>query len=210
LVFSTRKDGVSNLSAVGIDGQINQARSQNNDPKMKVLSPIWSPNGTNIMYLAQAATTGKASRRLVVNDGTTDRTIFQTESPLRMIGWEENTHFLVGLMEPRRFMLGELALKRLSMAGKDSPQEVIGQALPIYLQSLKLSPDARTLAFTARQNDCDNIWLYSLKTRELTQLTKNTEKHYHLTGLVWLPDGSALCYSKQSTSTVIKAMELFN
>lgn len=209
LVFSTRKDGVSNLSVIGADGQTKSARSHNNDPGMKVLSPIWSPNGANIIYLAQAATTGKAKRSLVINDGSVDQTIFRTESPLRMIGWENNEQFLVGLMEPRRFMLGELALKRISLSGKET-QIAIDRPLPIYLQSLQVSPDAKTLALTARQSDCDNIWLYSLTTNELTQLTQNTEKHYHLTGLVWAPDSSALFYSKQSTSTVIRAMKLFD
>ncbi len=209
LIFTTRKDGISNLSVIGTDGQSQPARSQNNDPKMKILSPIWSPDGARIIYLAQAATTGKARRSLIVNDGSADRTIFRTESPLRMIGWEDNEHFLVGLMESRRSMLGELALKRISLNGEET-QIAIAQSLPIYLQSLQLSPDSGTLAFTARQNDCDNIWLYSLATKQLTKLTNNTEKHHHLTGLVWLPDGGALCYSKQSTSTVIKAMKLFD
>lgn len=209
LVFSARNSGITNLSAIGIDGQTKPARSQNADPALKLLSPLWSPDGTRILYLTQMAATGKAQRSLVVNDGARDQTIFRTELPLRLIGWQDDNHFLIGLMEPGKFMLGELTLKQFSLAG-DETRAVIGQSLPIYLHSLRLSPDGKSLAFTARQNDCDNVWLYTLATRQLTQLTTNNEKHQHLTGLIWTPDGSGLCYGKQSTSTSIMALELFD
>lgn len=207
LVFSAAKGEIVNLSALGVDGQPRPARSQNTNPKLSVLSPMWSPDGSRIAYLAQAATIKKGTRNLVINDGNQDRTIFSTDLPMRMIGWQDDIHFLVGLMEPTPFQLGHLRLKRVSLAGQMT-EEAIDQSLSVYLYSLRLSPDGQTIAMLARQNDCDNVWLYSLTTRQLTQVTVNQETNRFLTGLTWLPDGKSLCYGKHSTSTWIKAIEL--
>lgn len=209
LAYPTRNAGVTNVVALSADGKTKVARSQNADPALKLVSPLWSPDGIRLAHLAQTALTGKAKRSLIINDGQRDRTIWRTDLPVRMIGWADGAHLLAGVMEPANLMVGALTLKRITLAGGEA-QEMIGESLPIYFNSVRLSPDGRMLAFTARQDDCDNVWLYALDTRQLRKLTANKETHLHLTGLNWLPDGKAICFSKQSTATSIWAMENFN
>ncbi|HMV47693.1 MAG TPA: winged helix-turn-helix domain-containing protein [Blastocatellia bacterium] len=211
LAYSLRAGGITNLMTISPDGQNKTPRSHNADPKLFLISPLWSPDETRIAYLAQKTGAGKSERSIVISNiisgGEQDQTIFRTDLLVRMIGWAGNNTLLAGVMEPSaKFTLGELTLERLSLSGKES-RERIGQQMLIYLNTLRLSPDGKTLAFTARQNDCDNVWLYSLLTRQPRQLTANNKTHLHLTSLAWLSDGSAVCFSKQSTSTSIWVME---
>lgn len=211
LAYSLRAGGVTNLMTISPDGQTKTQRSHNADPKLFLISPLWSPDETRIACLMQKSVAGKSERGIVVNNivsgGEQDQTIFRTDSLVRMIRWSDNNTLLAGVMEPSaKFTLGELTLEKISLGGNES-RERIGQQMPIYLNSLRLSPDGKTLAFTARQNDCDNVWLYSLSTRRLRQLTANNKTHLHLTSVAWLPDGSGVCFSKQSTSISIWVME---
>jgi Tol biopolymer transport system component/DNA-binding winged helix-turn-helix (wHTH) protein len=212
VAYVARTGAGYNLKTVSVTGQGSTVRTQNTDPKLQLTAPLWSPDGTRIAYLAQPLLlpVSKVPRSVMVNDGARDQVILRTEARVRMLGWTAHgQQLLVGLLNPETTeTLNELQLQLLTPATGQA--QTLAQLPAVHLHSPKLSPDGKLLAFSARQNDADNLWLFSLADRRLKKLTANTEPHLHYSGLAWLPDGSGLCYSKQASSTTIYALENFN
>jgi Tol biopolymer transport system component/DNA-binding winged helix-turn-helix (wHTH) protein len=217
LAYCTSKDKVMNIRTVTVRDQQSANRSNNTDPKLKLSTPLWSPDGNRIAYLAQttlANLPGQAARSVLIsvliNDGQQDQTIFRTEERLRMIGWTpDGNHFLVGMMNSDEAdRPGTVKLYQIALTGNQP--EMLGELKNAYLFSLRLSPDGKKLAFTVRQAERDNVWLYSLADGRSRPVTTNLEPHLHFNGLSWLPDSKGLYFSKLSGSTSIYALENFH
>lgn len=86
-------------------------------------------------------------------------------------------------------MMGDLYL--LPITGGKAERITHGMA---YETHPKFSPDGTHLAFTSDSSGAENIWIMELATREFTQITKDSDKHYQ--SAEWTPDGDYIVASK--------------
>lgn len=86
-------------------------------------------------------------------------------------------------------MMGDLYL--LPIAGGQAERITHGMA---YETHPKFSPDGAHLAFTSDSSGAENIWIIELATKEFTQITKDSDKHYQ--SAEWTPDGEYIVASK--------------
>jgi hypothetical protein len=181
---------------------------------LQLLSPIWSPDGKRLAYLAQTSSRSKRiPRSVVMNErdaaGGREQTLLQTDLRIRMVGWAAGgTKFLAGLVAPE--MPGAIVdMELVQLTPGQQEAGPIAKLPSVYFNSLRLSPDAKTVAFVARQDKCDNIWQVSLDDRRLRKLTNNKDSQMRYAGLAWSPDQKSLFFSKQSATTKILKMENF-
>lgn len=214
LAFSALKSKVLNIWTVPATGGAEKMISNNADPDTKLVSPIWSPDGMRLVYLAQPSAIGKAPRRIVLYEqtpeGGKEQTLVQTESRLRMLGWsEDGTKFLFGeVTQDSSAAMVNLELKQIALGQTDAVR--IGKLDGIYFNSPLLSPDGKSVVYIARQSNRDNLWRLSLADRRAKQLTNNTETLLHLTAPAWSPDEKSIYYTTQSTRTEIRSLTNFD
>ncbi len=213
LAFSAIDEKVINIWTVPADGGAEIMISNNNDPRLQLLSPIWSPDGKRLAYLAQTSRLKGIPRSVLMNErdaaGGREQTLLQTDLRIRMVGWAAGgTKFLAGLVAPE--MPGAIVdMELVQLTPGQQETGPIAKLPSVYFNSVRLSPDAKTVAFVARQDKCDNIWQVSLDDRRLRKLTNNKDSQMRYAGLAWSPDQKSLFFSKQSATTKIWKMENF-
>ena len=75
---------------------------------------------------------------------------------------------------------------------------------------MTLSPDGKTVAFTARENDKDDIWTAATNGGEPKKITANGSTRLYYASLVWSPDGKTIFFDKQEQIDTISMFENFN
>ena len=76
--------------------------------------------------------------------------------------------------------------------GRETPVPVPTQTI----QSVRLSPDGKQLAFSTEDHNRRDIWIYELNNGALTRLTQDGDNW----SPIWTPDGTAVIYSRDGES----------
>ena len=79
----------------------------------------------------------------------------------------------------------------------------------IYSKSMTLSKDGKTVAFTARQNDKDDIWIAPTNNGKAKKITANGNSRLYFGSLEWSPDGKTIFFDKQDETSIISMFENF-
>ena len=191
IVYSSKQSGAYNLWTVDENGSNPQMLTDNNDKKLKFNSPIWSLDGNQIAFtyrLQIEANKFQYGVSSLLNGET--KNIFQSDSQIRLLNWSQSgTEVLLAVKNQE-----DVDLIKVNSNGKP---EVLVKMKGAYLHGICLSLDTKKIAFSARRNGVDNIFVYSLDGQE-SQLTSNLDNTLYYSGLTWSPDGNQLFYSKQS------------
>ncbi len=215
LAYCAVQDGIVNAWVVNADGTQAAPISANRDPDLRFDRPLWSPDGQQLAYVTETGrkgTPGKQTRSLWLLKQGTPVVIFQTESPLRFLGWAANKEWIVALVDSvagSRTQPTTVQLLRLTLSGANGPanQRSLGALDETYLSNLHLSANGRKVAFVKAQKGRDDIWVFSLTGGPPRQLTSNDDPSFVSASLTWSPDGKTIYYDKQARWSMLTMID---
>jgi serine/threonine protein kinase len=208
LVYVSQENQQPRLMQIGADGQsakslLTPAQEQSDF----FSSPIFSRNGERLSFINSTRASGKRSRQMAVLDKGNLFILRETNRFLHSLGWhnENNTLLIAETEEVPGNAVQDAQVLQCSM--ESARCEPLIPLEKVFLPSLQLSPDARTLAFVTLINGSNNIVTYSLVTGQRRQLTNNTDTGIYYAGLRWMPNGQGLLFSKQTNFEVLTLIE---
>jgi hypothetical protein len=153
-------------------------------------------------------------RTFYLYDVAQHRALWQSmDEEVRLLGWSATSDavYVASIKGPREVDPTEVKLSRLSTSQSNAGARatVLTQFADTYLQNVVLAPGAEKVAYVARQDDADNIWVASLPTGRRRRLTANADPNLSLGCLAWAPQANLLGFTKQSNATSIWMIENF-
>ena len=209
VVYSVQKSGVKDLRMRIPDGQIIEL-TDNQDPARSFLSPVWSPSGKRLVYVSQQKPSSKDQKPewnvwLYENGGA--KSIFTTSASLRLLGWISEDQLLFEKCDgPMSSRLSNISLLKLSVAGESRS---LSDVRDVYALSMVLSPDGKKVAYSARQDDKDNIWIIDITSGFQKKVTANANSKLFFGSPSWTPDNKIIYFDKQEEINMISMIDNF-
>ena len=183
--------------------------TNNENAKVRFNSPLFSTDGKRIAFISREQFSEKTMMSLWFWEAGKMKQIFSTANGLRLLGWSASGSEILlemtdGVMKtsPR-----DVKLLRVTLTGDN---RIVSTFKQIYATSMTLSPDGKTVAFTARENDKDDIWTAATNGGEPKKITANGSTRLYYASLVWSPDGKTIFFDKQEQIDTISMFENFN
>ncbi|HUF02549.1 MAG TPA: protein kinase [Aridibacter sp.] len=166
--------------------------------------PILSPDGKRLAFFSQRNEGGEVVRSIwaTEDDLKEPRKIFETERLIRLIGWDKGGEELI-LAEASKFssIPEETSLLRLRISGGDPEQFVRLQNA--YYYNIFPSPDNESIAYAARKDGKDDIWIVAIRGGEFRKLTANNDSETYFSALSWSPDSGTIYFGKQTRFSLL-------
>lgn len=209
LVYYSRKNGQQNLWLVNADGSDDRQLTQNTDANLLLHCPIWSADGKRIAYIAKTNTPGadgKVIFSLWVIDITTAeaKQVHQANVFINLLGWSaDGTNLVWATLNYHSVTSAPLAVSLLTTASSGSATRTITNLAATYFYNIHLSPDGQRIAYVARQDDKDNLWVLPLNGGAPQKFTANQDARLYFSSLAWASDGQAIYFGKQSRYSLL-------
>jgi Tol biopolymer transport system component len=173
-------------------------------------APLWSADGYRIAFMSQekpAANDQKTTWKIWVVERDSPKVIHSSTVPLRLLGWSTDGDLVLEeSVVPMAARPLDVKLLQLSAAGQERSETLFNN---IYVTSMSLSPDGKQVAFTARQDNRDNIWLARTTGRDLRKITTNGNTRLFYGSPAISPDGKTIFFDKQEETNIISRLENF-
>lgn len=210
IAYLLNREGISNIRQVSTDGSADVQITNNNDEKLLLNCPIWSDDGSRIAFYFKSTKLneeGKQINGLQITDinSTETHTIFETSSTLRLIGWNSSGNGLI-FASPSKVtgLPPEVELSEVEI--ETGKQHSVALLKSVYYYNIFLSQDKKTIAYVARQDSKDNIWLTNSDGKKARKITNNNDPNLYFSSLSWSPDGNAVYYGKQSRYSLLSML----
>lgn len=194
------------LASLDSDETVNLTNNEN--ANLRYTSPLFSTDGSRVIFISSEIVSEKIIFGLWLwEDGRTKK-IFSTDGGLRLLGWSASGNEILLEMTDGVMKTTPLDVKLLEVAltGESRTLTVFKN---IYADTMTLSADGKRLAYTARQNDKDDIWLTSLPGGEPKKVTANGSTRLFYASPAWSPDGKTIYFDKQEQIDTISMLENF-
>ncbi|MBS1786666.1 MAG: serine/threonine-protein kinase [Acidobacteria bacterium] len=215
IAYISDKNDLQNLWTIAADGSGETQITRNTDPGLSFNCPLWSADGSQIAYSSKPDISSPKEKIIhsiwLTDEGNkTSKTVIESESFLRLIGWSQEDKGLILATLKGRYSSTrptEVELVRVTIAtGEQRPIATLQAA---YLYNVHLSADRKTIAFTSRQDGKDNIWLIPSSGGGAKKLTANNDARLYFSSLSWSPDGRAIYFGKQSRHSLLSMIPNF-
>jgi Tol biopolymer transport system component len=99
-------------------------------------------------------------------------------------------------------------LKRVAIAG--GAQSPIADLKNIYFYNIFLSDDRKLIAYAARTDNKDDIWVIPSAGGAARKVTNNNDSGLYYSRLAWLHDGSSIVFGKQTRYSLLSIITDLN
>jgi len=206
IAYISNRNGASNVWTVGLQGT-DVVLTDNTDPDAQIYCPLWSADGKRLAFFFQKKKkdeNGKAICGLKLLDTATGKTtdIFQSPRIMRLIGWTPDENGLI-IAEPDKVsgLPLETLIKKIAVAS--GTETVISSLKNIYFYNIFLSDDRKYIAYAARSDDKDDIWVIPSTGGQARKLTGNNDSGLYFSRLAWFHDGSSIVFGKQTRFSLL-------
>lgn len=211
LIYTVIKSGVVNLWQSAADGSTQTPLTNNENKNLIFFTPTYSPGGKDFAWISREI---NAQKKIIwsvwLSENGEAQRIYQTENALDISGWSPNGNELLVLsienapMKP--ISAGVVSINRLSLDGELRPAAVLESA---YAQNIRLSPDGKTLAFAARQDNKDVIQIMPVSGGTVKTLASSSDARVYFASLSWSPDSKTVYFGKQANWQTISILDNF-
>lgn len=210
IAYSGEQEGVSNIRIAAADGAGSEAVSGNTEKNRTHACPIWSPDGKKLAFVwrdrnPEPGSKPKIGLKIYTESSGEIREIALGDERVRFLGWSENGNDLIYLSakREREFSLTPPQSILTSVSPDTREKRVLKTFEQIYFDNVHLSPDRRSLAFTARTGGKDDIWIWRTGDNDARRITDNRDSRLYFSSLKWSPDSGAIYFGKQSRFTLL-------
>ena len=200
------KGGSPNIWIAGRDASESQLTSYT-EVDRTVLCPVWSSDGKRLAYFFQKKPSAEGKKPVrglsVFNTETGQQAdVYQSEATFRFIGWTSDENgLIIAETEKSGGLPPETLVKRVSISDGSSAEIV--RIKNAYYYNIFLSKDRRNIAFAARNNDLDDLWVVPSAGGVPRKLTANNDSGLSMSRLSWSNGGSAIFFGKQTRFSML-------
>jgi Tol biopolymer transport system component len=206
IAYSSNRNGADNIWTIWPSTGDDRLVTNNSDANLTFTCPIWASDGKRLAFFSQTKRPdgqGKTERAIwivEVEKGSASK-VFSTAKPIRMIGWSsDETELLIAETEKLGSSLPpETIISRVSSGASTE----IARLKNAYYYNIFLSVDRKQIAYAARNNDLDDIWLMPASGGTPQSLTENNDFSIFFSRMAWKNDGSAIIFGKQTRFSLL-------
>jgi Tol biopolymer transport system component len=196
-----------NIWMASVDAAETSNLTDNTNPNVRYHPPVWSPDGKRITFLSSEKTEDPKTSLRLYEQGKL-KEIYSTKGSLHLLGFSASGNEILlamtdGIMRSTPL---EVKLLQVSITGES---RILNVFKDIYAWSLTLSDDGKRLAFTARRDERDNIWMAAVSGGEPKKLTANSPHRIFYGSPAWSADGKVIFFDKQDQINTISMFENF-
>lgn len=208
------REGNRNIWLFDFDGSNEAQLTENNDAKLGLSCPMWSPDGKRIAYTTKTNNAeGKPTYSFRVIDVETKKAevVYEEAVFLRLIGWSQNGNEVI-LASVKSSPFEDLHKEVLLLKTGITPGKIhqITALKDTYLFNIHLAPDKKTIAFTSHRETKDNLWVISATGGEAKKITNNNDSRLYFSSMAWSPDSGSIFFGKQSRYSLLSMLTNFN
>ncbi len=212
IAYGANKSGASNIWALVVQDGSDAALTDNADKDLSTSCPIWSSDGKRLAFFSNKTTKDAQIRSIKLLDMETGKVsaVFESNRPIRLIGWSTDETALI-IAEPDKANVGvppETLLKRITITS--GAEFLIARLQNIYFYNIFLSDDKKYIAFAARNEDKDDVWIIPSAGGVARKITGNNDSGLYFSRLAWLHDGSAIVFGKQTRFSLLSMISDIN
>jgi len=214
ITYAATRNGISNIWAVTpADGSETQI-SENIDPEQSVKCPVWATDGNRVAFYMQSKKrdeNGNLYFGLGVADIRARQTlsVLRTDRNFRFIGWtSDEKGLIIAATQKTGNPSPEAELSSVALDGGGVSKIISINDLHFY--NIFLSPDRKNIAFVARQDNKDDIWMVPSTGGVPKKLTDNNDAGLSFSRISWMPNGTSIVFGKQTRFSLLSRMADIN
>jgi Tol biopolymer transport system component len=214
IAYISYQESKNNIWLISVDGSSDIQLTENNDSKINLYCPLWSADGKRMAFTVKTQLgDGRANYGLSIIEVETKKKIdpiLNETSFIRLIGWSSSgNELLLASVEKGSLnnLQPEVSLINVEIAS--GKRREIVKLKDTYLYNIHLSPDKKTIAFTAHREEKDNLWLMSVTGGEAKKITANNDSRLYFSSLAWSPDSNSIFFGKQSRYSLLSMLTDF-
>jgi eukaryotic-like serine/threonine-protein kinase len=217
IAYPAKRNGVTNIRAVSKKDGTDEAITENSDPNLSFSSPVWSSDGKRMAVLSQKKA-GDADKKpgtgLAVVDvvAKTATSLFESEGSIRIIGWstDENAVIIAEIDNRYRFSGLPPVIVLKSVGFGTGKTKEIAELRNAYYNNIFVSADRKSIAYAARNEEKDDVWVIRSDGGAPRKLTRNNDSGVYISRLVWQHDGNTIIFGKQTRFSLLSMINDIN
>jgi Tol biopolymer transport system component len=135
--------------------------------------------------------------------------ILNETSFIRLIGWSSGGNELLLASADKSIYDLQPEVSLIKVEVETGKKQEIVKLKDVYVFNIHLSPDKKTIAFTAHREEKDNLWIMPATGGEARQITVNNDSRLYFSSLAWSPDSNSIFFGKQLRYSLLSMLTDF-